>query len=84
MNKVTEGRPDVSDLILNRDVKLIINSTEGRQSIADSAVIRRLALKHKIAYTTTLSGGMAICAAIRDGQSENVRPLQELHEGISS
>ena len=82
VNKVTEGRPDVSDLIQNRDVKLIINSTEGRQSIADSAVIRRLALKHKIAYTTTLSGGMAICAAIRDGKSERVRPLQELHEGL--
>ncbi|MCY4128403.1 MAG: carbamoyl-phosphate synthase large subunit [Gammaproteobacteria bacterium] len=84
VNKVTEGRPDVSDLIQNRDVKLIVNSTEGRQSIADSAVIRRLALKHKIAYTTTLSGGMAICAAIRDGKSENVRPLQELHEGLKA
>lgn len=84
VNKVTEGRPDVSDLIQNRDVKLIINSTEGRQSIADSAVIRRLALRNKIAYTTTLSGGMAICAAIRDGQSENVRPLQELHEGLTA
>lgn len=82
VNKVTEGRPDVSDLIQNRDVKLIINTTEGRQSIADSAVIRRLALKNKIAYTTTLSGGLAICSAIRGGRSDKVRPLQELHEEL--
>ena len=82
VNKVTEGRPDVSDLIQNRDVKLIINTTEGRQSIADSAVIRRLALKNKIAYTTTLSGGMAICSAIRGGRSNQVRPLQQLHEEL--
>ncbi len=84
VNKVTEGRPDVSDLIQNRDVKLIINTTEGRQSIVDSAVIRRLALKNKITYTTTLAGGMAICSAIRDGRSDQVRPLQELHEALTT
>lgn len=84
VNKVTEGRPDVSDLIQNRDVKLIINTTEGRQSIADSAVIRRLALKNKIAYTTTLSGGLAICSAIRGGRSDKVRPLQELHKELAA
>ena len=83
VNKVTEGRPDVSDLLQNQDVKMIINSTEGRQSIADSAIIRRLALRNKIAYTTTLAGGMAFCAAIRSGRSDQVRPLQELHEGLS-
>ena len=84
VNKVTEGRPDVSDLLQNREVKLIINSTEGRQSIADSAIIRSLALRNKIAYTTTLAGGMAICAAIRSGSSDKVRPLQELHEGLAA
>ena len=41
VNKVTEGRPDVTDLIKNRGVRLIVNTTEGRQSIADSAVIRQ-------------------------------------------
>ena len=84
INKVTEGRPDVSDLMQNENVKLVINTTEGRQSIADSAVIRRLAIKHKIAYTTTLSGGEAFCAAIRAGRSDQVRPLQELHESIQT
>ncbi len=78
VNKVTEGRPDVSDLLKNRDVKLIINSTEGRQSIADSAVIRRLGLQNNVTYTTTLAGGAAICQAISYGRSSSVRRLQEL------
>lgn len=78
VNKVTEGRPDVTDLMKNRDVKLIVNSTEGRQSIADSAVIRRLGLQNNVTYTTTLAGGAAICQAIRYGQSNSVRRLQEL------
>ena len=55
VNKVTEGRPDITDLLKNRPVDLIVNSTEGRQAIADSAVIRRLALRYKVCYTTTLS-----------------------------
>ena len=44
VNKVTEGRPDISDLVKNKRVDLIINTTEGRKAIADSAIIRRLAL----------------------------------------
>ncbi len=78
VNKVTEGRPDVTDLMKNRDVKLIVNSTEGRQSVADSAVIRRLGLQNNVTYTTTLAGGAAICQAIRYGSSNSVRRLQEL------
>ena len=48
VNKVTEGRPDVTDLIKNDPPTLIVNTTEGRQAILDSAVIRRLALRHKV------------------------------------
>ncbi|MBE0762920.1 hypothetical protein, partial [Escherichia coli] len=47
VNKVTEGRPHVVDMIKNDEVTLIINTTEGRQSIADSYSIRRNALQHK-------------------------------------
>jgi carbamoyl-phosphate synthase large subunit len=81
VNKVTEGRPDISDELKNRRVDFIINTTEGRQSIADSAVIRRLALQHKVCYTTTLTGGVAFCTAIRFGRGEHVRRLQDLHAG---
>ena len=79
VNKVTEGRPDIADLLRNDAVDLIVNSTEGRQAIADSAVIRRLALRHKVCYTTTLSGGEAFCKAIRDGRVDTVRRLQDMH-----
>ena len=79
VNKVTEGRPDVSDLLKNDQIDMIINTTEGRKAIADSAVIRRLALQNKVCYTTTLAGGEAFCIAIRDGNSSEVRRLQDLH-----
>ena len=83
VNKVTEGRPDISDELKNRRVDFIINTTEGRQSIADSAVIRRLALQYKVCYTTTLTGGEALCGAIRFGRGIGVRRLQDLHAGLS-
>ncbi len=79
VNKVTEGRPDISDLLKNGKIDLIVNTTEGRQAIADSAVIRRLALQHGVCYTTTLAGGEAFCMAIRFGVGDQVRRLQELH-----
>ncbi len=83
VNKVTEGRPDISDMLKNRQVTLIVNTTEGRQSIGDSAVIRRLALQFKVCYTTTLTGGEAFCAAIRYGRGQQVRRLQDLHAGLA-
>ena len=79
VSKVDEGRPDVADMMKNEQIDLIINTTEGRQSIADSAVIRRLALQKKVCYTTTMTGGEAIAIAIRQGQGETVRRLQDLH-----
>ena len=97
VNKVTEGRPDVADLLKNESIDLIINTTEGRQSIADSAVIRRLALEKKVCYTTTLAGGEAFCIAIRqaglDGARDSaakrlpgirVRRLQDLHTALKN
>ena len=84
VNKVTEGRPDITDLLKNDVIDLIVNSTEGRRAIADSAVIRRLALQHKVCYTTTLSGGEAFCTAIRDGRVDKVRRLQDLHAELHS
>ena len=79
VNKVIEGRPDITDLLRNDAIDLIVNSTEGRQAIADSAAIRRLALRHKVCYTTTLSGGEAFCTAIRYGRVDKVRRLQDMH-----
>ncbi|HDO34255.1 MAG TPA: carbamoyl-phosphate synthase large subunit, partial [Chromatiales bacterium] len=48
VNKVTEGRPHIVDMIKNDEIGLIVNTTEGRQAIADSYEIRREALQHKV------------------------------------
>lgn len=82
INKVTEGRPHIVDMIKNREINLIINTTEGRQSIADSYSIRCNALQQKICITTTIAGGQAVCEAIKFGIEKNVRRLQVLHSGI--
>ena len=75
---------DVSDMLkMNGEISLIVNTTEGRQSIAHSAVIRRLALQNKVCYTTTLTGGEAFCIAIRQGKGEQVRSLQDLIVDLS-
>ncbi len=58
-------------MIKNGEVSFIINTTEGKQAIADSAAIRRAALQHKVTYTTTISGGEAFCLALK--QLDEVR-----------
>jgi carbamoyl-phosphate synthase large subunit len=82
VNKVTEGRPHIVDMIKNDEIALIVNTTEGAQAIADSADIRRSALQHKVYYTTTLAGAEAVVEALKSEGSADVRRLQELHASI--
>ncbi|KTD20704.1 carbamoyl-phosphate synthase large subunit [Legionella londiniensis] len=77
--KVAEGRPHVVDYIKNNDIDFIVNTTEGKQAIADSFAIRRNALQHKVSYTTTLSGAEAACLAMKYEDRETVTRLQDLH-----
>ncbi len=81
VNKVREGRPHIVDAIKNGQVQLIVNTTEGRKAISDSAQIRQSALQSKVTYTTTLAGGEALCRAINFGPERTVRRLQDLHAG---
>lgn len=80
--KVTEGRPHLVDAIKNREVSLVVNTTEGRKSIEDSAEIRRSALQHGVAYCTTISGALATLEAMPFHKLTQVAPLQELHRRI--
>ncbi len=64
VNKVLEGRPHIVDMIKNDRIQLIINTTEGRQAIADSSAIRSSAQAHDVYYTTTLAGGEAVLHGI--------------------
>ena len=67
------------DLIKNNEIDFIVNTTEGKQAIADSFAIRRNALQHKVSYTTTLAGGEAACLAMKYEDRETVTRLQDLH-----
>ncbi|WP_106475816.1 carbamoyl-phosphate synthase large subunit [Phytohalomonas tamaricis] len=84
VNKVFEGRPHIVDMLKNDEVAYIVNTTEGRQAISDSSVIRRTALAHKVPYATTLAGAHAVCMALAYGNEITVRRLQELHAGAST
>ncbi|WP_416795406.1 carbamoyl-phosphate synthase large subunit [Ciceribacter azotifigens] len=78
INKVLEGRPHIEDAIRNRQVQLVINTTDGNKAISDSKSLRRAALMQKVPYYTTMAGTLAAAEAIRalkNGQLE-VRPLQ--------
>jgi carbamoyl-phosphate synthase large subunit len=84
VNKVNEGRPHIVDMVKNGEIDLIVNTTEGRQAIADSSTIRRSALQNKIFYSTTLAGAEAVVLALRLGEEKAVRPLQEVHRRLSA
>jgi carbamoyl-phosphate synthase large subunit len=83
VNKVEEGRPHIVDMIKNDEITMVINTTEGKQAIRDSASIRRSAENHRVYYTTTIAAAEAICMALRFGQKSDVRSLQDLHKRIA-
>ena len=79
INKVKQGRPHIVDMIKNHEISLIINTTDGRQAIADSFLIRREALNQKVAYATTMAAGAAIAEALQVNAMKNIFSLKELH-----
>ena len=84
INKVVEGRPDITDGIKNHEIDLIINTTEGKQAIADSFAIRRTALQNNVYYTTTMAGGRAVISALRHREEIEVYCLQEMHKSLAT
>ena len=78
INKVLEGRPHIEDAILNQQIQLVINTTEGAKAMSDSRSLRQAALRTKTAHTTTLSAGIAISEAMEAMSSRemDVKPLQ--------
>jgi carbamoyl-phosphate synthase large subunit len=83
VNKVMEGRPHIVDAMKNDEIHFIINTTEGRQAIADSFSIRREALQRKVAYTTTMARGWATLQAIDHEHEFDVHCLQQLHRELA-
>ena len=81
VNKVAEGRPHIVDRIKDGDIALIFNTTEGVQSMKDSASIRGSALYGRVPYFTTAAASIASVAAIAALRRHTleVRPLQDYH-----
>jgi carbamoyl-phosphate synthase large subunit len=83
VNKVIEGRPHIVDLIKNGEISYIVNTTEGRQAIADSFSIRREALQQRVTYSTTVSGARALLHSLDHRGAGDVLSLQELHKELA-
>ncbi|MGO3133059.1 MAG: carbamoyl-phosphate synthase large subunit [Alcaligenes sp.] len=83
VNKVTEGRPHIVDMIKNGEVSLVINTVEERRNaIVDSRTIRTHALAANLAYYTTIAGAVAAVQGLqylRHGDGLKVYAVQELH-----
>jgi carbamoyl-phosphate synthase large subunit len=84
VNKVTEGRPHIVDMIKNNEVSFIINTVEEkRTAIADSRSIRTSALAQKVTLYTTIEGARAACAGMRHLETLETYALQSLHKELS-
>ena len=83
VKKLNEGRPNVADLIKNREVALIINTPIGRLGKIDDSCIRMLAIQYKIPYMTTIAAAKASAAGIRESLHGDSSPksLQEYQAG---
>lgn len=81
IKKVSQGSPNIRDAILNKEIDLIINTSEGKQSAQDGYIIRRLAIELGIPYVTTLSGARAALNAIEAVQNNEIT-VKSLNEHI--
>jgi carbamoyl-phosphate synthase large subunit len=85
VRKVGEGRPNIVDMVKNREIDLVINTTRGKRAVSESSSIRRAALNFDIPYTTTVAGAKATALAVKcmiEGKLD-VKTLQEYH-GLNS
>jgi len=83
VNKVMEGRPNIVDMLKNREISLIINTVEeDRRSIQDSWSIRNSALQNRITYYTTIAGAKAAAVGLQHIGELKAYDLQTLHASI--
>ncbi|RTZ59865.1 MAG: carbamoyl-phosphate synthase large subunit [Gammaproteobacteria bacterium] len=85
--KYSEGRPNIVDLILNREVDLIINTPSGKRERSDAYYIRRVAVQERVPYYTTLRASRAVLEAIKEyrkvGGKLEVYSLQDIFSNLS-
>jgi carbamoyl-phosphate synthase large subunit len=86
MYKVNEGRPNVADHLVNREIAMVINTPLGRDSFFDDRAVRRAATMAQVPCITTLTGASAAVSAIRAlrQQALTVRSLQDYYAGVGA
>jgi len=85
VKKLYEGRPNVSDMIANGEIQLIINSPVGKDSVSDDSYLRKAAIKAKVPYMTTIAAAKATADGIhyvKSHEAGEIKSLQELHSEI--
>jgi carbamoyl-phosphate synthase large subunit len=84
--KEHEGRPNITDAIMNKEIQLVINTPAGKLSRYDDSYIRKAAIKYRVPYITTLAAARAAAkgiTAFREGKAE-IKSLQSYHADIKS
>jgi carbamoyl-phosphate synthase large subunit len=84
IKKVHEGRPNILDALANREIRLVINTPAGKESVYDDSYIRMAAIKYKVPYITTPAAAVAAAEGIRAAQERTttVKSLQDYHREI--
>ncbi|MDO4877529.1 MAG: carbamoyl phosphate synthase large subunit, partial [Oscillospiraceae bacterium] len=84
VKKLYEGRPNIADMILNRDIDLIINTPAGKTSSHDDSYIRKDAIRQHIPYITTMAAAKASAEGIKAAKERTfeVKALQDFHADI--
>ena len=85
VKKLSEGRPNVADLIMNGEIQLIVNTPKGKAGIADDSYLRKTAIKAKVPYITTMAAAKATAEGIhyvKTHKNSELKSLQELHSEI--
>ncbi|QAT16531.1 carbamoyl phosphate synthase large subunit [Candidatus Velamenicoccus archaeovorus] len=82
--KLHEGRPNIADAIINKEIQLIINTPVGKSGKVDDSYIRIMAIQHKIPYITTMAAAKASVDAIEAMRNKEIVPkaLQDYHKGV--
>jgi len=87
IHKIYQGRPNVLDVITNREVTMIINTPVGKKGAQDDSYIRKAAIRNRICYMTSMAAAMAAVEGIREHQLRQgigVHSLQDYHKEIQS
>ena len=82
VRKVYEGRPNVIDMIKNKELDMVINTSSGKLTVQDSSSLRHTVILYGLPYTTTLAGTRAMAQALKElkGKGLEVCSLQEYHQ----